>query len=619
MIEKERNNKKLRFLAIFIVAIILAGLIFDLSKLLIFIKIKDTGKIYSGYSLEQPDSVVFMPAWRDILDGHWWSSDGMTYEYANAPFLWTNPPNILLLAPLIFLLQDVNYLFVVGYFLAGVILFFTFFLTLNIIIKNRIYSMIGSLVFVSASNIFYIVFPFTWEQIKLAVRTFSFFGDPPVQILANRYESLSMLPGYAPFCLTFLFIYLAIIKRGWFWVILSGLLSGSLLYLFPTSAMYIWTSLGIMMLGFICIKELRLAKNFFWILIIAISSSFLYWFNYLSLKFLPWSKEIFEVLGGEFGFSFRLGWHILEYAIYILFSVIIWRLAKQKKDKKTAIYLIAFLIAPIFLLNIQVILGFAPFPHAWYVHQFYYGFALCWLVSIYWLYELRIKKNNFFKKIIIITGIILALIIFVQAVRCNIHTSNLYYKGNYIEKNRYDALKWLENNTKVDSVVVSPSSTTNVLNTIFSHNRVILPNTINFVGPLNELLDRWMVVCALYQISAEKFEHTILKEKGYIYNSYFRDKKLGNCFYRDLQIIEEEIRRAISAIEKNVEDYKNYPRRLEYLLSRYKMNYFYVGPDERAIMGSGADIFDECAWLEKVYDEGEIKIYRILQENGNTI
>ncbi len=605
-----RKNKKYFLFAGFIILVIIAGLLFDLTKLIIFFKVSQSGAIYSGYSFEQPDALVMMPAWRDVLDGHWWSSDAMTYEYAGAPFLWTNFPNNLLLAPLIFLVPSVDYLYLVGYFFMGACLFIVFFLTLNLIVKNRAYSIVASYLLVVAGNIFYIIFPLTWEQIKLTARAVTFLGSPPVQILGNRYESLSILPGFVPFSLTFLFIYLAINRLSRFWIILAGIFSGALFYLFPSSAMYIWTVLGIIMLGFIFVKEFNGAKNVFWIILIAIAVSFLNWFNFLSLKFLPWSEKIFRTLGEEVGRSPRLGRHILEYFLYILFAVVIYKLAKYKGNKKNAIYLISFLIAPIILLNIQVVAGSAPFPHAWYVHQFYYGFALCWFVSFYWLYQILKERYPKLKKVIIAVGIIFSTVLAGRAIQTNIYAAGMY-QGYSILPATYSALHWLDGNTDIDSVVVSPAVTTNALVSIFTHNRVMLPYSITFVGSLEELIDRWMAVYRLYDVSADVFINSLLKEKGFSYNSYFSDNRIDSYLAPDSAFEKELGRQLINDINNNGEIYKKYPKRLEYLLKQYKMDYFYIGPDERKIIGADFDAFDRYEWLDKVYDREGVKIYKI--------
>lgn len=610
LILPSRKNKKYFLFAGFIILAIIAGLLFDLTKLIIFFKVSQSGAIYSGYSLEQPDALVMMPAWHDVLDGHWRSSDAMTYEYAGAPFLWPNFSNNLLLAPLIFLVPSVDYLYLVGYFLMGACLFVVFFWTLNLIVKNRAYSIVASYLLVAAGNIFYIVFPLTWEQIKLTVRAVTFLGSPPIQILGNRYESLSILPGFVPFSLTFLFIYFAINRPRRFWIIMAGIFSGALFYLFPSSAMYIWTVLGIIMLGFIFVKEFNGAKNVFWIILTAIAFSFLNWFNFLSLKFLPWSEKIFRTLGGEAGYSPRLGRHILEYLLYILFAAVIYKLAKYRGNKKIAIYLISFLVAPIILLNIQVVMGSTPFPHAWYVHQFYYGFALCWFVSFYWLYQILKEKYPKLKKVIIAAGVIFSIVLAGRAIQTNIYAADMY-QGYSIPPATGSALHWLDGNTDIDSVVVSPAVTTNALVSIFTHNRVMLPYSITFVGSLGELIDRWMVVYKLYNVPADVFKNTLLQEKDFVYNNYFRDNRIDSYLTQNLAFEKEPERQSINDINNSREIYKKYPERLEYLLKQYKMDYFYIGPDERKIIGADFDAFDRYEWLDKVYDQEGVQIYKI--------
>jgi len=248
----DKKKKKTLLIVAVLLSAIVAGCIFDLTKASAFFKLKEYGLPYSDFVPGAPDPITFIaPQIRDLLDGHWLGSDGATYEYMHAPALWSTYYNAWLLFPLVALFGSLQYLYLVGYFIVGFFTFLIFYLIIKNITGNRYFSIFSSLVFTSAANIFYLIFPITLEQIKISVRTLTFLGSPPIHILTNKYDSVSVLPGLIPFSLTFLFTYLAITKGKKLYIALAGIFSGLLVYFFPTSAMYIWTALGIMMILFL--------------------------------------------------------------------------------------------------------------------------------------------------------------------------------------------------------------------------------------------------------------------------------------------------------------------------------------------------------------------------------
>ena len=132
-----------------------------------------------------------------------------------------------------------------------------------------------------------------------------------------------------------------------------------------------------------------------------------------------------------------------------------------------------------------------------------------------------------------------------------------------------------------------------------------------------ELWDRWFVIYKLFGVSSDYLNQVLVKSNTkidnfalnyesnlmiWIYDTYFFDQT-GEAFFRgrDLKIptdLKDEIVRA----------YKKYPAKLDYLLHRYKIDYFYVGPYERRITKTQ---FGKMKFLEKVYDADDVVIYKI--------
>lgn len=593
-----------------------SGTLFILHHLLIWYRLWREGKPWSFFSFVQPDPLVNLaPMIRDVLDGHWWISDGRIIEHMRLPNLWSfvDP---LIIAPLAFLTRSVSLTFLIGhFFVAAAVFIIVYYLALRLT-RSRAWSYLFSLLFASAPLLGYYLFPASFFNIKLVARTILPVGSLPGEILMSKYVSFSVLPGLVLFSLAFLTLLRAIEAPSRRSVLTAGAVQGLLIYVYITDVMFLFTAMGIMALLFLGQRRMAEFKALIGIVGIAIATSALYWWNFFSIQFLPWAEEFYLRIGGELTREFRASqWK--EYLLYAAFALVIWFVGKRMRQEKIATYLIGFVLSAIVLLNLQVIVGFNPAPTVWAGHQLYFGFFLGWLVLARWLYltlrERHLRAaNGFATTLIVVVALAILRIIATQA-----YIASYLYPAHTIPENLRESFAWLDQNTERDSVVVSPSLVTNALLPVFTHARVIMPVAVTSPAPQAEIIDRLYVAYALYGVSPEYLQKALAGSLGtiddfafgqenalvtWLFESYYVDHSIDGYFLRRTADIPAEVAAGIVA------GYEGYPRRLDYLLGRYRVDYLYVGPYERRFTRMD---FDSAPFLRKVYDKGDVAIYRI--------
>ncbi|MEK7516100.1 MAG: hypothetical protein AAB562_00725 [Patescibacteria group bacterium] len=612
-------RKKIQFASLLLVGAVFSGVLFVLQHLLIWYRLFREGKPWSFFSFVNPDPLVNLaPMIRDVLDGHWWVSDGRILEHMQLPNLWSFVDPILL-SPLIFLTRSVSLTFLIGHFLVAAAVFVVVYYLALRLTRNRAWSYLFSLLFGSAPLLSNYLFPTPLANLKMIARTVFHLGSYPGEVLMSKYVSFSVLPGLVLFALAFLTLLRAIEAPSRRTVIAAGLVQGLLIYVYITDVMYLFTAMGIMALLFLARRRMAEFKALVGIVAIALATSALYWWNFFSIQFLPWANEFYLRIGGELTREFRVSqWK--EYLLYAAFALAIWVIGKRMRQETIATYLVGFILSAIVLLNLQVIVGFNPAPTVWAGHQLYFGFFLAWLVLAHWIYQMQRARHPraalaFAASLVVMVVLVVLRIIVTQA-----YIASYMYPAHTIPQNVRESLAWLEQNTPRDSVVVSPSLVTNALVPVFTHNAVIMPVAVTSPAPQAEIIDRLYVTYALYGVSPEYLRSALAGSLGkadnfafgmenalttFLFESYYVDHSIDGYFLRRTADIPLEVAGGL------VEDYENYPRRLGYLLNRYQIDYLYVGPYERRF--SYID-FDRQKYLEKVYETDGVAIYRIIKE-----
>ncbi|MBU1179445.1 class I SAM-dependent methyltransferase, partial [Patescibacteria group bacterium] len=230
---------------------IVAGFLFILRHILVFISVAISGRIYNLFSFINIDPLFYYaPFVRAVYDGSYNVVDGRILENFFLPNLWTQLSPILI-APLLYLTGSISFAFVLGHFLMAVGAFVCFYLLCFYIIKNRIFSLLYSFVFITVPLVFNYLFPTSLENLKLVGRVVLPFGSPPGEALLSKYISFSVLPGFLFFVSAFLFIFLALTKKRKLFIVLAGLNLGILTYIAITLFLYTGAALFIMLILFL--------------------------------------------------------------------------------------------------------------------------------------------------------------------------------------------------------------------------------------------------------------------------------------------------------------------------------------------------------------------------------
>lgn len=614
---------KKSFYILFAIACFLGAILFNLTDLTILARSLIAGQNYNFFSFASGDARgTLLPAYRDILYGNWSGSDGMTYENIYLPAV--RPYfNYWLLSPLVLLFKSYNIYLPLGRFLMAILVFILVYKLAKYLIGNRYGSLLFSLVFLSGGYIFSFFFPWSSGNFSIVTRSFLPFGSSAAEVLLSMYNSVSTFPGLAILAASFLFLYLAIVSDKKRYTILAGIFSGLALNNYPTSGLYVWAVSGVMFLIFIFRKDFVSVKKILWVYALSAIVGLPFFINQSSLRMLPWADEVYRRVGGEMVRGFRTSqW--FNYILFIVFAAWLWRWGKSHNREKEATYLVACMLSPILLLNMQIITGYNPVGSEWFNHQFYFGFAFCWLILFYEIYIWVKNKNKKFANI----ALAVIIILFIgRAVQASIVKSNLY-KYNYLPKGLETSFKWLNKNTELNSVVISPSLVMNYLFADETHNRILITSGTNSSMPQWEIMDRWFVLYKIFGVSSDYLEQALRGRlpkssdlaagaeydlmqggdnglTGAMFYYYFGDRSLDSYFRSQQTDVPD------GELAKIISDYKKYPADLCYLLSKYRVDYLYIGPLDRTIISIDVD---KLNWLNKVYDSDNIKIYKIQKD-----
>ncbi|MFA5133285.1 MAG: methyltransferase domain-containing protein [Patescibacteria group bacterium] len=603
-----------RFFALAVIPMsFLAGFLFVLRHLLVFIKVQSNGGLYTFFSFANPDPLFYYaPFLRSIFDGSLNIVDGRILENFYLPNLWSQIAPILM-SPFIFITRSISWAFISGHFFVAAGSFVLFYLLCRQIIKKRVFSLLYSLVFTSASLIFNYFFPVSLENLRLVGRAILPFGSPPGEVLLSKYVSFSLFPGLIFFVSAFYLSFLALKSKKIIFTVLAGLNIGLLIYIVLTHAIYICAALFVALIAFMVLKDYENAKKIIYIYLIAFSTSVLYWFNFLQIKMLPYNDEFYKRLGGEITHEFRWSYWP-EYIAYIVMAVLIFYWGKKYNKRLESVFVASGVLAAILVLNMQVIAGFNPAPTVWAFHQLFLGFALGWLIIFRWIYDYLASKIN--KKLIAAAFLVIFIMLIGKMVYTEIYASRILLSNASIPRNINDSLAWLNKNTEKDSVVASPSLVTNALLPAFTHNNSLLPAGVTSPLSQKDIIDRYLLAFKLFGVSLDHIEKAM--EGGYpiyddfslkgenllftcIFESYYSDNSLDGY-------IQNKQRAGFSkkdVIRDLTDEYKKYPERKDYLLNKYQVDYLYFGPYERNI----SDV--DLSPFELIYDKGGIKIFKV--------
>lgn len=610
-----------KIIIVLVVLSIAVGFVYLLHDLVNIYKLKKEGLEYFPYSLvaNYDETNVIGPRLKEVLDGHLFVSEVDLYEYIGYPATWPilSP---LLLSPILFLTKSVTQTVIISNFIFPAVAFLLLFLLAFFITHRKFLSIIFALVFSLFTNIGLLLPPLSLIDLKDLIKGFLPFCAGS-HIIGNQIFVIreSFIPSFIPFCLSFLFTYLALKKRKWIYSVLAGIFFGTLFYTYAFHWIYFTAGLGIIFVIFLLQKQYPNVKKIIAIFAVAGLTSIFNLINYLKFWTLPQAQEIFERFGLEITHAFRWS-HYKEYIIYILLAILIWIWGKRKNRKTTAIYVIGFLLAGIVVFNIQVITGVNLQPDHWTTRSIFFGLNLAWLLLLWWLFEFLDKKRKVFRIALVIVLILFSISFFTRDAHYQILWNKQHVSRKTISTNLIESFNWLEKNTPKDSVVMSLSLVTNYFIPLYTHNRIFIPRAVNTLAPEQEMMDRLYITYRFFNIPTDYLEKLFDNEinqkafqtpltydgyekKGllYFFSARFLDSSLDGYFRKQKLEIPEEVYQRI------INNYQNYPPKMSYLLKRYRLDYIYYGPQERKIIEKD---LDELKYLEKVYEKEGVSIYK---------
>lgn len=624
LIKKFLLNKKF-FILLLVLASISVGFVNGFEHILNAKFLATEGKNYFPFLSGEHRDVIYGIGTRirDVLDGHLIVSDRNIYEYIDFPAIW--PP----LSPLFFLPFKI---FTNSIIDVLVITSFIFPLMFCLLFFILYYCLSGkkwlSLFFATLTSLY----PF-WSihlpppnltLLKTLWNTIYPLTSSPEAHLISTHGWESFIPPLILFLLCSILVHLSFIKNKKYLAILTGLVYALNAYAYPYHFIYLSATLGVLCIFFILKMDKKALKQ---ILIIFFSGLFFlipFFINQIEIRNLPQYWDVFSRYGVEVGRNFR--WeHWQRYLWNIFLSIIILVWGARNNKKITSYFIASFLLSIILALNMQVVLGFSVQTDHWASRDTLWGLNFAYFVLIWWAVDYLKKKYKLSKIFLPILAIALLVSLFANTIHFSIVKAKENYRYYTLPQNILDAYNWLNKNTPVDSVIMTPSLTNNYLIPYYTHNRIYLPSAYGSVAPEEEAIERLYIVYKFFEVD-EKYLDRVLnpdlvniieegvdkksleayETKGIMY--LFSDKYIVKGLYahtkNDTKNFESQLPR--ENYEKIISNYKNFE--CSHCLEKYRIDYLFYGPNEKKI--TKIDL-TKNKFLNKIYYNNEVEIYKI--------
>ncbi len=594
----------------------LMAVLFDLKNWLIYFTVKSSGGIYNYFSFVHPDAMAnIAPMLRDIIDGHWVISDGRILEYVSAPNLWSEwMPRVL--SPILLLTQSVDASMLLGRFLfvtvAGIAMYFA----TVAVVRHRGFSFIFAGIFINATLLWNFFFIHNFENLRILVRSITWLGSPAGDPLLSRYNSLSVMPGLPFFAGGMLFIILSFVpyKRSYRNIFFAAACMAANMYLYLTNAMFLFVAVGMMGLLFLGYKKREQFTRAVIMVVTALFLSIGYFISYFKINALPHADEFYRRIGGELTHAFRFNFWP-EYLVYIALALfVLWWGKKYKREIASMCVAGGVLAAPV-LLNLQVVLGFNPTPQVWYVHQLFMGFYFGWMVVLFWLYT--VVKNSRRPWLAPTLLVLFFVLVVSRSSYARYYAYSYSYSGHSMPPAIAESMDWLNSNTPLDSVVMTPSTISNSLIPYKTHNRVFIPVAVTFPGPISEITERFFIAFRLYGVDSDFIERGMNRDLNEYIDDFARLQENSlNTYMFDAYHFGTELNDTLTKryrtpspaiIADYIAEYESIPYEPEALLGAHAVDYLYIGPYEKRY----SNLPETVDYAEKVFDNDAVQIYKI--------
>ena len=630
-----------------IVIVIIIGLTFGLPYILIPRLQGDqydyTPFVVNGINALTVDETGLASKTRDVYDGHLIVRDSQLFEHKNAPNIFHTFP-YLVLGCLSHLLGFES-TFIICHFICPAMIFLLIYILMFKMTNDKYISILGGVALLYGCHLLNYLPPITPSLFKNLI--YNIISTDMIRPL-HYFARLPFIQfTFIELILALIFLYFAIKENKYRYSIISGVFGGLLFYSYLFHWTFFFVGCGFLFLIFLSKRDYKESKQILIAISVSLLLSILFWINFVNFKMLPYHADLLSRNG------LYIGRWILHNVImsckYLVFLALFSILIKRKRKDETFYFLISFLLGGIACLNAQVILGYTIQPYHWVATGIdpLVVIMLCYLIYqiLNTTYRekrlndvlLAVKKNH--KPLCII------LILLFSAYGAYYHTmySLNTYKYYTLPETTVDAFNWLDENTKVDDVVLSCSIENICLIPVHTHNNNFIPWERYSSASTDEILDRIYIAYKLFNVSPSYLEELMNQDNAVIDDYYipFRETKVPNkdlfekafwnpiFFGRKFYItpyyladaydypkdIKEKIAKGglyyipLEVREEISEDYENCMNKDTVgLLYKYRIDYIYYGPYEKKI--SNANL-SQYTFLEEVYRNEDVIIYEV--------
>ncbi|MFH1823045.1 MAG: hypothetical protein ABH830_05090, partial [Patescibacteria group bacterium] len=438
------------------------------------------------------------------------------------------------------------------------------------------------------------------------------------------------IPSFPIFLSAIIFFYLNYKYNKKIYIILAGIFYALSAYSYPFHFIHLSAALFILLIILCFQRKWQIVKRLFlsFFISLAVLTPFFYW--QIKLKMLPQYRDIFSRYGPELSHAFRISYW-KEYIWYLFISgfVILW--GEKTKKQKIAYFIISFILAGILCLNMQTVLGFNLEPRHWEIRTIFLGLSLGWLIAFWWVsdYFKKYNKNIF----IVFSGVLIIIFLAVHAIHVKYNETKENYHFYIMPEYKQESFNWLNNNTEVDSVIVSPAFSTNIFITMHTHNNIFIPMGINSLAPEEEAIERLIITYKIFGVKREQLDKLLNQQRNKDYQDLKNLKSLDRV-EAEMQGIEQSGKDYLFGSMKFIGNdfdmdtryakttpYQGIPQKLyeeiinkfdsldmKEALGKYRADYLYFGPMEKEM--STADFTE----YNKVYDNLGVEIYEFKNE-----
>ena len=415
-------------------------------------------------------------------------------------------------------------------------------------------------------------------------------GDSPSVTYVNYTRPVNPLMTHLFFFSFLLCFWLFLERKQWRWGILSFLLLGLSFYDYFYTWTFLYSFLGALLVIFIFQKKWLDIKRICLVISASLLMAIPYFINLYQVIRHPVYKEVGHRLAFE-GSSATLGLLApLLFAIVLLFF--------PRKWKERYYFVLALAIAPLIVLNQQIITG-KVLSNAHYHWYFHLPLAAIFLLLIFF-HWVSLKKQSFFQKAPAIAIIAVSIFTAVWIQKAS-YAEN---EKNMVALQRYGpVMDWLSENSQKDEVVFSDSQTAQLI-VIYTPLNVFYHSTAKYsLAATNErLANALFLYYRLDNVTGEQAKDVFFRDRdgisGALYGIYYRDTTgaYGN--------IPDEL--LLELVRKYQETFSLATSRLfQEALNKYEVKYLVWDKRDYPFWQ-----IDQYQFLEKTAEIGDFVIYR---------